>query len=103
MDDVDILRALAHEVRLGLMRTLMKGELAVAEIRERTGVEQPALSQQLAILRHAGLVRTRREAQLVFYRLAPDTLRRVARLAGALADAASPGRARAKRKKTKRR
>lgn len=65
----ELLRALAHGVRLELMRTLVGGERSVGEIEGITKIAQPGLSQQLAILRKADLVLTRREAKLVFYRL----------------------------------
>lgn len=65
----ELLRALAHAVRLDLMRTLIGGERSVGEIEAITKVAQPGLSQQLAVLRKADLVLTRRDAKLVFYRL----------------------------------
>ncbi|GAA0315104.1 hypothetical protein GCM10009087_26910 [Sphingomonas oligophenolica] len=65
----ELLRALAHGVRLELMRTLVGGERSVGEIEGITKIAQPGLSQQLAILRKADLVLTRREAKQVFYRL----------------------------------
>jgi DNA-binding transcriptional ArsR family regulator len=81
----DILKALAHDVRLKLMRTLLEnGEKSVGELEAMTGIGQPGLSQQLAILRKAELVQTRRDAKLVFYSLAPDTLESTAKLLCAL-------------------
>jgi DNA-binding transcriptional ArsR family regulator len=52
----------------------MCGEASVSEIEARTGVRQPVLSRELARLRAAGLVATRRASKLVFYRLADDRL-----------------------------
>lgn len=90
----DILKAIAHDVRLKLLRTLLdNGEKSVGELEALTGIGQPGLSQQLAILRKAKLVQTRREAKLVFYRLDPKSLRDTARLLCALAGIA-PGEAR---------
>ncbi|OYX63297.1 MAG: transcriptional regulator [Sphingomonadales bacterium 32-64-17] len=81
----DVLKALAHELRLKLMRTLLEnGEKSVGELESLTGIGQPALSQQLAVLRKAELVQTRREAKLVFYSLAPETLQDTAKLLCAL-------------------
>lgn len=81
----DILKALAHDVRLKLMRTLLEnGEKSVGELEAMTGIGQPGLSRQLAILRKAELVQTRRDAKLVFYSLAPDTLESTAKLLCAL-------------------
>lgn len=82
----DVLKALAHDVRLKLMRTLLEnGEKSVGELETMTGIGQPGLSQQLAILRKAELVQTRRDAKLVLYSLAPDMLESTAKLLCALA------------------
>jgi DNA-binding transcriptional ArsR family regulator len=69
-DIAELLRVLGHGVRLALLMNLVAGERSVGEIEAHTGVGQPALSQQLGILRKAGLVLTRREAKLVYYRIA---------------------------------
>jgi DNA-binding transcriptional ArsR family regulator len=81
-----VLKAVAHDVRLTLLRTLLeKGENSVSELGALTGIGQPGLSQQLGILRKAGLVQTRQDAKLVFYSLAPEALRETAELLCALA------------------
>ena len=56
----------------------------MGELETMTGIGQPGLSQQLAILRKAELVQTRRDAKLVFYSLAPDALESTAKLLCAL-------------------
>ncbi|TDH58624.1 transcriptional regulator [Dankookia rubra] len=68
----EFLRALAHPMRLRILCRLLEGELAVAGFEAELGLRQPNLSQQLAALREAGLVATRREAKSVVYRLADD-------------------------------
>ena len=86
----DVLKALGHEVRLKLMRTLLEsGEKSVGELEAMTGIGQPGLSQQLGILRKAELVQTRREAKLVFYSLAPEALESTATLLCALSGISS--------------
>ena len=66
---VGLLKALANENRLLILCHLQAGELSVGEINERVGLSQSALSQHLAILRHDGLVATRKSAQTVYYSL----------------------------------
>jgi len=66
------LRVYAQPQRLMILSFLTTGEYTVSEIEEATGVTQPALSQQLAELRRADIVATRREAKNVYYRLASD-------------------------------
>ncbi len=63
------LRTLGHSARLTIMMTLAGREMAVGEIETVTAIAQPALSQQLAILRKAELVLTRREGKQVIYSL----------------------------------
>jgi DNA-binding transcriptional ArsR family regulator len=70
----EFLRALAHPMRLRILCRLLEGELAVAGFEAELGLRQPNLSQQLAALREAGLVATRREAKSVVYRLADDRI-----------------------------
>ncbi|QKG71144.1 ArsR/SmtB family transcription factor [Erythrobacter mangrovi] len=64
---IEALRALAHASRLKILCTIGEGRLSVGEIEEATGIGQPGLSQQLRILRDAGLVVGERLAKQVFY------------------------------------
>lgn len=65
----ELLKALAHATRLAILIALVDGERSVGDLEKVSGIGQPALSQQLAVLRNAALVETRREAKLVFYRI----------------------------------
>lgn len=64
-----LLKTLAHPVRLMLACTLAEGEFSVGELEERLDIHQPTLSQQLGVLREAGVVETRRDGKQIFYRL----------------------------------
>ena len=64
-----LLKALANERRLQVLCLLASGERSVGEINELLELSQSALSQHLAVLRDEHLVRTRREAQTIFYSL----------------------------------
>jgi DNA-binding transcriptional ArsR family regulator len=68
------LKIYAQPQRLMILSHLLDGEHTVSEIDDATQIGQPALSQQLAALRHAGLVETRRVAKQVYYRLANETV-----------------------------
>ncbi len=81
---VDALKALAHPVRLRIMQALSGAERNVGEIDAAADIGQPTLSQQLAVLRNAGLVKTRKDAKLVYYRIDDSRLAKVARATGAL-------------------
>ncbi|MFA6218377.1 MAG: metalloregulator ArsR/SmtB family transcription factor [Erythrobacter sp.] len=64
---IDALRAMAHAGRLRILCAIGEGRLSVGEIEAATGIGQPGLSQQLRILRDAGLVVGERLAKQVFY------------------------------------
>lgn len=81
----DLLRALAHSVRLAILRSLIDGERSVSEIEQITGLIQPGLSQQLGVLRNAALVEPRREAKLRFYRINQARIAEVSALLDAFA------------------
>lgn len=68
-DAVRLLKALANESRLMILCSLTHGELTVGQINQLIPLSQSALSQHLAVLRRDGLVRTRREAQTIYYSL----------------------------------
>ncbi len=71
-DAAALLKALAHEKRLAILCHLSGRELTVSEINQRVAGSQSVISQHLAVLRRDGLVRTRREAQTIYYSLDDD-------------------------------
>ncbi|MEE4249668.1 MAG: metalloregulator ArsR/SmtB family transcription factor [Alcanivoracaceae bacterium] len=64
------LRTLANPDRLMLLCQLTMKEACVSELEAQTGIAQPTLSQQLAVLRREELVDTRREGKQIYYRIA---------------------------------
>lgn len=72
-----LLKALGNEKRLQLLCLLVDGEHSVGELNARLDLSQSALSQHLALLRQDGLVVSRREAQAVYYSLAPGPAERI--------------------------
>ena len=66
-DHTLILKALADETRLRLVRVLQKEELNVQEICEITNLPQPKISRHLAVLKNSGLVNDRRDGTRIFY------------------------------------
>jgi DNA-binding transcriptional ArsR family regulator len=76
-DAAGLLRALASEKRLRILCLLSEGERSVGQICAALEVSQANVSQQLAILRRAGLVRGRRDGQTVHYCLASEEGRRL--------------------------
>jgi DNA-binding transcriptional ArsR family regulator len=83
--NAELFRVLGHETRLRLLQLLATGERTVGALDAASGVGQPGLSQQLAILRKAGLVSTRRVAKQVYYRVEPSVVEASAALLAGLA------------------
>ena len=94
----ETLRTIGHEARLKLIDTLQgTGEQSVGDLEALTGIGQPGLSQQLAVLRKSGLVNTRRAAKQVYYSLSVSAFEPVAGFLSGIAtenkDRAEPRRA----------
>jgi DNA-binding transcriptional ArsR family regulator len=68
-DAASLMRAFGNESRLMILCTLAEGERSVGELNEIIPLSPSALSQQLARLRREGLVKTRRESQVIHYSL----------------------------------
>jgi DNA-binding transcriptional ArsR family regulator len=73
-DAAERLRKFGQPLRLMILSLLLQGEKSVSEIDAATGIGQPGLSQQLAELRRAELVTTRRQAKQVFYSIADESV-----------------------------
>jgi ArsR family transcriptional regulator len=70
----EILKAVAHPVRLRIVDLLCREDLHVGALAERLDVAQPIVSQQLRILREQGLIASHRENGLVMNTLAEPEL-----------------------------
>jgi DNA-binding transcriptional ArsR family regulator len=65
----DFFKTLGHPARIRVLELLSDREHAVAEMLPQVGIEPAHLSQQLAVLRRANLVRSRKEGSTVYYSL----------------------------------
>jgi DNA-binding transcriptional ArsR family regulator len=64
-----LFRTLADPTRRAIFERLCRqGEQTVGALTARSGVSQPAVSKHLGVLKHAGLVRDRREGRQTHYR-----------------------------------
>jgi DNA-binding transcriptional ArsR family regulator len=70
----DVFAALAHPTRRQILQDLKDGELAAGEIAARFKATGPTISRHLAVLRQAGLVTERRDANRILFSLASDRL-----------------------------
>ena len=65
----EILKALAHPVRILIVETLLKGDQCVCELNKLANIDQSNISRHLASLKKAGIVIDRRDGMRVFYHL----------------------------------
>lgn len=72
-----LLTAMANPKRLLILCNLLEQERSVSELSRLVALEQSPLSQHLSKLRALGLVRTRRDGQTIYYRLASEAVSRV--------------------------
>jgi ArsR family transcriptional regulator len=65
--NAELFRALANPARVRALEILAEGERSVSELQPLVGIESSHLSQQLGLLRRAGLVTTRKVGSSVIY------------------------------------
>jgi DNA-binding transcriptional ArsR family regulator len=71
---LDVLDVIAEPTRRRILDAVRDREQSVNELVERVGMHQPGVSRHLKVLRDAGLVDVRRDAQRRLYRLRPEPL-----------------------------
>lgn len=74
------MQAMAHPLRLKILCLVGNHELSVLEIVEAVGTTQSNISQHLAVLRDAGILEARKDANKVFYRVADARVLRMVAL-----------------------
>ena len=65
----ELFKALAHPTRIRILELLREGEKSVSEMQLALSTEGSTVSQQLAILRMKNLVDTRKEGNVIYYRM----------------------------------
>ena len=73
-DDVGVFRALADPTRRQILRDLKDGELTAGEIAGRFTISAPSVSRHLGVLKGAGLIVERRDANRIYYSLVEERL-----------------------------
>jgi ArsR family transcriptional regulator len=66
----EVCKTIANPKRLEIIHSLKEGEKSVTELVEALGVPKANVSQHLAVMRHKGVLSTRREGVNVYYRIA---------------------------------
>lgn len=76
----EFFRVLAHPTRIRILEQLVAGERTVQELQSALSLDQPIVSQQLAVLRGRGVVAARREGTQAYYTLASPLIADVLRV-----------------------
>jgi ArsR family transcriptional regulator len=63
----DMLKAVAHPLRLRIIEFLQHEELSVGKIQDLLGVSQSLTSQQLSLMKAKGILRSRKSGNMVYY------------------------------------
>jgi len=77
---ISIFHALSHPVRFSICKELLASPYSVSELCALLGLKQYVVSQQLAVLRGAGLLNTERQSRHIIYSLKSDSVRRILRV-----------------------
>ncbi|MFW0788176.1 ArsR/SmtB family transcription factor [Gordonia sp. CPCC 205333] len=88
---VEVFRMLADGTRVRLLWALRDREMSVSQLADEVGKAAPSVSQHLAKLRMARLVRTRREGTTIYYSVENEHIRQLVVDAVHNAEHASPG------------
>lgn len=91
----EFFKTLGHPIRIRVLELLSEREQAVSEMLAEIGIEPANLSQQLAILRRAGLVVARREGLSVTYELTSPQVAELLAVARAILTGVVAGQAEA--------
>ena len=75
-----LLKAIAHHDRLQIVNVLINGEFHVGELAKLLGTRQSHTSQQLTILKLAGVLKSRRDVNKTYYSLANDSIKKIVKL-----------------------
>lgn len=70
----NLLKAIAHPLRLSIVCLLGEGERSVGNISQAIGTSQPNISQHLSLLSNRQLLKSRKEGNRIYYRIGDERL-----------------------------
>jgi len=73
----EMLKALANPTRLQIVNVLMKGERSVGDLVKTLATKQPIMSMQLRISKFKGILKARRNGNIVFYSFVNKSVRNI--------------------------
>lgn len=72
-----LLKALGNKKRMQILYSLQNQEMSVGELEKIVNLSQSALSQHLAVLRKGDIVKTRRNAQTIYYSIKNELVKKI--------------------------
>jgi DNA-binding transcriptional ArsR family regulator len=79
---VKIFKALAHPIRMKIVRTLQAGPLCVCVLNENVEFSQSNLSQHLKILKEAGVLKSEKDGLRIIYSIKDDEVKNLLKITG---------------------
>ena len=73
----EMLKAMAHPIRLQIVNILINGERSVGDLVKKLGTKQSLTSQQLSILKLHGVLKSRRNGNVVYYSLENNSIKNI--------------------------
>lgn len=73
----NVFKVFGDNTRIKILWNLFDNEICVAEIAEKTGMSQSAISHQLKCLKDANLIKARRDGKNTFYSISDDHVKRI--------------------------
>jgi ArsR family transcriptional regulator len=81
-EESELLKALAHPVRLRILVGILEDECNVKRIQEELGLPQSTVSQHLSMMRLRGIVESRREGNRTCYRVVDQRIPKILSILG---------------------
>ena len=74
MGEADIFKALADPTRLKILECIKNGEKCICEIIPFTGKSQPNVSQHLKVMKHAGIIKDRKDGTRIMIKVSDNKI-----------------------------
>ncbi len=77
MEEVGVFKALADPTRLKILECIENGEKCICEIIPFTGKSQPNVSQHLKVMKHAGIVKERKDGTRIMIKISDNKIYKI--------------------------
>jgi ArsR family transcriptional regulator len=77
MEEVEVFKALADPTRLKILKCIENGEKCICEIIPFTGKSQPNVSQHLKVMKHAGIVKERKDGTRIMIKVSDNKIYKI--------------------------